>query len=233
MIKYTGPRVRIARRFGFLPGLTRKYSKQTPLTPGEHGKMPRPQLLKRVSISDNFKRKLLEKQRARFNYGISERQFFGYYKQIKTQKGEKSKGFSEFLESRLDCIVFRLGFAKTILAARQLINHGHILVNKRLVTIPSFACTTGDIISAKDSKKSRLLIGNCLKKIEEDRLLVLERLKEVKKTHKDFVHRSTKLLPKHLKLNVNALEGVFCDEIDRNEALLSIQESRVLEFYSI
>ncbi|MGI9214267.1 MAG: 30S ribosomal protein S4, partial [Gammaproteobacteria bacterium] len=132
MSRYRGPRLRIVRRIGKLPGFTNKFSKKTN-PPGQHGSLYGKKL-------SQFNIRLREKQKLRFHYGVSERQLLNYIKKARNKKGSSGRLLLTFLEMRLDNIVFRLGFANTIVAARQLINHGHIFLDNKLVNIPSFAC---------------------------------------------------------------------------------------------
>ena len=157
MARYTGPRVRIVRRLGLLPGLTRKNTKNRTKTPGQHGKIIFAKS-KRSSLSDDYRERLIEKQKIRFNYGVTEKQLVAYYKEAKRQKGSTGQVLLELLEARLDCVIYRLGFAPTIPAARQIVNHGHILVNNRLIDIPSFICEKGDIVTIKEKPNSLKLI---------------------------------------------------------------------------
>jgi small subunit ribosomal protein S4 len=160
MARYTGPRVRIIRRLGLLPGLTRKNTKNRTKTPGQHGKLVFTKTKQRSSLSDDYRERLLEKQKLRFNYGVSEKQLVSYYKEAKRRQGSTGTLLLELLEARLDCVIYRLGFAATIPAARQIVNHGHILVNGKLINIPSFICQKNDIITVKEKEKSKKLISN-------------------------------------------------------------------------
>ena len=128
MSHYRGPRLRICRRLGKLPGLTSKISKKSN-PPGDHGAA----FTKKPS---QFNIRLKEKQKLRFNYGVTERQLLKYVKKARKSKGSSGSLLLNFLEMRLDNIVFRLGFAPTIMAAKQLVSHGHILVNDKIVDIP-------------------------------------------------------------------------------------------------
>ena len=146
MSRYRGPKVKIYRKLGELPGLTRKVSKKLS-PPGEHG-----QKSKKPS---EYALRLEEKQKLRFNYGISEKQLINYMKMAKKAQGPTGSVLLQLLEMRLDNTVFRLGLAPTIPAARQLVNHGHILVNNRRVNICSYQCKPGDTIKVNDSSKSK------------------------------------------------------------------------------
>ena len=115
-----------------MPGLTRKNVKNRTKTPGQHGQVVFAKS-KRSSLSDDYKDRLLEKQKLRFNYGVTEKQLVAYYKEAKRRSGSTGSLLLEILEARLDCVIYRLGFAPTIPAARQIINHGHVNVNKHLL----------------------------------------------------------------------------------------------------
>jgi small subunit ribosomal protein S4 len=145
MSRYRGPRLRITRRLGELPGLTRKIS--TRPAPGDHGVTGRP------SKSSQYGIRLKEKQILRFNYGVNESQLIRYVKKARRLKGSTGEVLLQLLEMRLDNIVFRGGFAPTVRASRQLVTHGHITVNgsDKVVTIPSYQCQPGDIITLKPS----------------------------------------------------------------------------------
>ena len=227
MVRYTGPRIRIVRRLGLLPGLTRKNIKNRTKTPGQHGKIV---LLKakRSSLSDDYRERLLEKQKLRFNYGVSEKQLVSYYKEAKRQVGATGSLLLELLEARLDCIVYRLGFASTIPAARQIVNHGHILVNNRLVNIPSFICQKGDIISVKEKSQSKKLIEENFKTQQQKRTLIQRRMKRVNLTKSRF----HSLLPAHLDIDQELLIGKVLCPVKRKDVLVRINELKVVEYYS-
>jgi small subunit ribosomal protein S4 len=227
MVKYTGPRIRIIRKLGLLPGLTRKISKHKIKTPGQHGK-PFFNKIKRTSLADDYKSRLIEKQKLRFNYGITEKQLISYYNEAKKRKGSTGSLLLELLESRLDCIVYRLGFAPSIPAARQLINHGHLIVNQKKVTIPSFICKIGDSISIKNNFKSKKLISESLEKWQEKRKLILKRMKKVNL----MKYRFSSLLPTHLEIDGENIIGKVISSIKRNNVLIKINELKVVEYYS-
>ena len=128
MSRYRGPRLRIVRRLGELPGLTSKTSKNQS-RPGQHGMAPR-----KVS---QYGIRLQEKQKIRFHYGITESQLIRYVRFARKLKGSTGEILLQLLEMRFDNVVFRLGFAPTMSAARQLIRHGHLRVNGKKATIPS------------------------------------------------------------------------------------------------
>jgi small subunit ribosomal protein S4 len=227
MVRYTGPRLRIIRRLGLLPGLTKKNIKIRKKTPGQHGKLVFTKT-KRTSLSGDYKERLIEKQKLRFNYGVTEKQLVSYYKKAKKGKEPTGNLLLEFLESRLDCIIYRLGFASTIPAARQLIIHRHILVNKQLVTIPSFLCSKGDLISVKENMKSKNLVTSNFELQQQKRTLIQRRMKRINLTKSRF----HSLLPSHLEVNTDPLIGKILSPIKRKNVLLKINELKVVEYYS-
>nr|QFS20330.1 ribosomal protein S4 [Saprosma merrillii] len=149
MSRYRGPHFKKIHRLGALPGLTNK----------------KPRIgndLKNQSYSgkkSQYRIRLEEKQKLRFHYGLTERQLVKYVRIAGKAKGSTGQVLLQLLEMRLDNILFRLGMASTIPAARQLVNHRHILVNGRIVDIPSYRCKPRDIITATDKQKSRALIN--------------------------------------------------------------------------
>ena len=228
MVRYRGPRVRIIRRLGLLPGLTRKSSKNRTKTPGQHGKIVFAKTSSRTSLSDDYKDRLFEKQKLRFNYGVTEKQLISYYKEAKRIQGATGTLLLELLEARLDCVIYRLGFAPTIPAARQIVNHGHVLVNNKKIDIAGFICKKGDIITIKDKEKSRTLIANNLEAQQQKRTLIERRMKRVNLTKSRF----HSLLPKHLEVNVDDLTAKFVSPVRRKDVLVRINELKVIEYYS-
>jgi small subunit ribosomal protein S4 len=150
MSRYRGPRLRITRRLGELPGLTRKSARKA-YPPGQHG-----QARKKKS---EYAARLEEKQKLRFNYGLGERQLRRYVQKARRAAGSTGTTLLQLLEMRLDNTVFRLGMAPTIPAARQLVNHGHITVNGGVVDIASYACRPGELVSVRDREASRKLVN--------------------------------------------------------------------------
>ena len=201
MSRYRGPRLRIVRRLGELPGLTRKTSrKEAP--PGQHGSSS---AMKKIS---QYSLRLREKQKLRYNYGISEKQLVNYVKKSRKSKGSSGEILLQLLEMRLDNIVFRLGMAPTVLSARQMVNHGHIRVNNQSVDIPSYPCKLNDIIAVKDRKGSRKLVESQMEIAGNSQL------------------------PEHLIFNASTLVGEVKSLVQRNWISLQINELLVVEFYS-
>lgn len=158
MARYTGPRVKKMRALGVdLPGLSRKSIDRRPYPPGPHGNVGRRKLTE-------FGRRLQEKQKLRFNYGISERQLRRTFAEAKRSKANTGDKLIELLESRLDNAVFRAGFAPTIPAARQLVNHGHMLVNGKRLDIASYRVKRGDVISLRERSKKLQCIETSLER---------------------------------------------------------------------
>ncbi len=150
MSRYTGPRVKRMRALGLdLPGLSRKSMWDRPYPPGVHG----PKSARRRKMSD-FKKQLLEKQKLRYNYGLNEGQFMRLYKEAVHSKDPSGDKLLELLERRLDNTVFRSGFAPTIPAARQLVCHGHFLVNGKRLDIPSYRVREGDVITLRERSQN-------------------------------------------------------------------------------
>nr|YP_007517068.2 ribosomal protein S4 [Euglena viridis]AEY70838.2 ribosomal protein S4 [Euglena viridis] len=200
MSRYRGPRLRIVRRIGKLPGLTTKISKKLN-PPGQHGSS----FNKKLS---QFNIRLKEKQKLRFHYGITERQLLNYIIKARRKKGSSGRLLLTFLEMRLDNIIFRLGFAPTIMAAKQLINHGHILLDGKIVNIPSFLCKPKNSIKIKNSSASKNLVSKNLQMFE------------------------TILVPQHLFLQKEILEAKVLSLVNRKSISLIINELLVIEYYS-
>nr|UBA15741.1 ribosomal protein S4 [Pseudo-nitzschia hainanensis] len=205
MSRYRGPRLRIIRRLGkkvVLPGLTTKTSiKQQP--PGK----PRSSDIKGQKITE-YALRLTEKQKLKFNYGLTEKQLFRYVKEARRRKGVTGLILLQLLEMRLDTICFTLGFAKSIAQARQLVNHGHITVNKKVINIPSFQCRLNDIISFKEKNTSKNLITN------------------------NFKINQPNIIPSHLEFDDSKLQATVLDYCDRDDIQLQFDELLVVEYYS-
>jgi small subunit ribosomal protein S4 len=144
----TGPRLKVIRRLGTpLPGLSRKDSERRPYPPGEHGRS------RRRRRKSDYRRRLEEKQKLRYQYGVTERQLLKYFEEASKHTGVTGEMLLAFLERRLDNVVFRLGFAPTIPSARQLVVHGHIRVDGRRVDRPGFRVSKGNTISVKQRSR--------------------------------------------------------------------------------
>ncbi|MFN3202808.1 MAG: 30S ribosomal protein S4 [Bradymonadia bacterium] len=144
MSRFTGPRVKVMRAMGLdLPGLSRKSIERRPFPPGVHGGTRR----RKESVHGM---QLKEKQKLRYNYGVSERQMRRYVLEARRSKDETGSKLLELLERRLDNVVFRAGYAPTIPAARQLINHGHFRLNGRKANVASIRVKSGDVIAPRE-----------------------------------------------------------------------------------
>lgn len=153
MSRYTGPRRRVMRALGLdLPGLSRHTIEGNANPPGQHG------LQKANRKKSEFGLQLMEKQKLRFNYGVSETQLRRIVEEAKRQKGATGNRIVELLERRLDNLVFRAGFAPTIPAARQMVSHGHIQLNGRRVTIPSVRLRPGDVFGPTERGRKHELL---------------------------------------------------------------------------
>lgn len=151
MSRYTGPRLKVMRALGVdLPGLSRKTIADRPQPPGQHGA--------KQQRKSGFGLQLQEKQKLRFNYGLGERQMRRLVLDARRDQGATGNKLAELLERRLDNVVFRAGFAGSIPAARQLVNHNHLLVNGRAVNIPSFRVRVGDVISVRPKSRELLVV---------------------------------------------------------------------------
>lgn len=146
MSRFRGPRVRTLRKLGTdLPGLSRKHHERRPFPPGQHGQARR-------KLSE-YGLRLLEKQKIRMNYGLGERQLLNLFVEASAGTGNTAERLIQLLERRLDNVVFRAGFARTIPAARQLINHGHVLVDGKTLDIPSARIDKGQVISIRERSR--------------------------------------------------------------------------------
>nr|CUR01802.1 rps4 [Acacia diallaga]CUR03802.1 rps4 [Acacia kochii] len=198
MSRYRGPRFKKIRRLGALPGLTSK----KPIELRNQARLDKKDKRSQYCI------RLEEKQKLRFHYGLTERQLLKYVGIARKAKGSTGQVLLQLLEMRLDNILFRLGMASTIPQARQLVNHRHVLVNGRIVDIPSYRCKPQDIITARDEQKSRTLIQNYLDSSPREEL------------------------PKHLTLHPFQYKGLVNQIINSKWVGLKINELLVVEYYS-
>ena len=199
MSRYTGPSYKKARRVGFSISETGKELARRPYRPGQHGND------RKGKLSD-YGTQLKEKQKVRFMYGVSERQFKKTFKEASKMKGIHGTNFLRLLESRLDNLVYRIGFSTTRRGARQLVNHGHIAVDGKKVDIPSYRVKVGSVISLKDNTKE-------LKSVKEALSNVTTRVEYI-----DF------------DKNNNTAKYVRLPE--RNELNADINEALIVEFYN-
>lgn len=211
MSRYTGPRWRITRRLGPLPGFVSssrprrswQAEKRQSQPPGQHGPK-QAWRYRRKKRSKPYGVRLAEKQKLRFHYGVGEKQLINYVKQAKKVKGSAGQALLQLLEMRLDNILFRLGLARTIAAARQMVSHKHVNVNSSCVSIPSYQCRPGDTLSLKDGieKRVREVLGG---------------------GHS---------IPKHLRLDQQSLVARILGSPYRREVPLRVNELFVMEHYS-
>ena len=198
MSRYRGPRFKKIRRLGALPGLTSK----KPRAGSDLRNQSRP------GKKSQYRIRLEEKQKLRFHYGLTEQQLLKYVRIAGKAKGSTGQVLLQLLEMRLDNILFRLGMASTIPEARQLVNHRHILVNRRIVDIPSFRCKPRDIITTKDNQRSKCLVQNSIASSDPGKL------------------------PKHLTIDTLQYKGLVKKILDRKWVGLKINELLVVEYYS-
>lgn len=201
MARYRGPKLKKVRRLGPLPQFTQKFSIKKH-APGEHG------ITNAGKKTSEYCDRLKEKQKLQLNYGISDKQLFAYLCKAKKLAGSTDQNLINLLEMRLDNIVYRLGFASTLPFARQLVNHGHIMVNDQNITIPSYQCKKDFIISIRDNKKSKNII------------------------HQNINFNKKLKLPTHLSFDAASYIGKIENLIDRKEIELQFNELLVIEYYS-
>jgi small subunit ribosomal protein S4 len=198
MSRFTGSTWKISRRLNYSISETGKELKKRPYPPGQHGQ-------RRTKLSD-YGLQLQEKQKVRFTYGLSEKQFRKTFNEAGKLPGRHGDNFIVLLESRLDNVVYRLGLTRTRAQARQLVNHGHILVDGSKVDIPSYRMTPGQKVQLRESSKN-------LKIVEE----------ALENTYRSFEFVSYDTAKK---------EGLFVRRPERNEVLQEINEQLIVEFYN-
>jgi len=201
MARYTGPRVRISRRFGVPIFGPTKYLERRNYGPGVHGPKSRRK-------TTDYGLGLLEKQKLRYYYGLMERQFRGVYEKALRRRGVTGEQMLQILETRLDNVVYHLGFANTRSAARQMVGHGHIKVNGRKVSISSFGLRVNDIIEVRDNSRSRQMAT------------------------KNLESATSRAVPDWLSLTRDAFKGVIMRIPTRDEIQPIANEQAIVEFYS-
>ena len=199
MARYTGPIYRKSRRLGFSVLETGKELAKKPTVPGQHG-------TSRGKKLSNYGAQLQEKQKVRFMYGLTEKQFKKTFEEAGKLKGVHGEDFLKLLESRLDNLVYRIGFSTTRKGARQLVNHGHITVNGKKVNIPSYRCKPGDVIAVKDNAKEMTIIKSSLESINN---------------RVEFI-----------TYDENKMAGTYVRYPERSELNADINESLIVEFYN-
>ena len=199
MSRYTGPAYKKSRRVGISTLENGKELVKKPYGPGQHGNGRKGKL-------SNYGVQLVEKQKIRFIYGISEKQLKKTFERAAKLKGIHGENILKLLESRLDNIVYRMGLASTRSGARQFVNHGHVSVNGRKVDIPSYQVKPGDVVAVRENSK--------------DHKAMKESLEKVTKTV-DYV-----------SFDKNKLEGTYIRLPERSELSSDVNESLVVEFYN-
>ncbi|WP_438446720.1 30S ribosomal protein S4 [Gorillibacterium sp. sgz5001074] len=199
MARYTGPKFKLSRRLGISLSGTGKELSKRPFPPGQHG----PGQKKKMS---GYGIQLQEKQKLRLMYGLNEKQFRNLFDKSAKLKGIHGENFMFLLESRLDNLVYRLGLSNSRAGARQLVAHGHVLVNGKKVDIPSYLCQTGDVVSLRERSRSLSVVKEAL-------------------ANRNF-------LPNYLEFNDAAMEGRFVRYPERSELSQEIDEKQIVEFYS-
>ena len=199
MSRYTGPSYKKARRVGFSISETGKELARRPYGPGQHGNE------RKGKLSD-YGTQLKEKQKVRFMYGVNERQFKKTFTEAGKMQGIHGTNFLRLLESRLDNLVFRIGFANTRRGARQLVNHGHVTVNGKKVNIPSYRVKPGDVISLKDDDKNLKVVTESLAKVSK---------------RVEFI-----------TYDEGKMEATYVRLPERNELNADINEALIVEFYN-
>ena len=201
MARYTGPRTRISRRFGVAMFGPDKYLERRNYGPGVHGPKSRRK-------HTEYGLGLIEKQKLRYFYGLMERQFRGVYERALKRRGVTGEQMLQILETRLDNVVYHLGFGVTRSAARQMVNHGHIKVNGRKVNVPSYGLKVNDTIEVRDSNVSRQLAT------------------------KNLELATSKVVPEWLQLHKDTFKGVVMRIPTREDIQPIANEQAVVEFYS-
>ncbi|MBO4244661.1 MAG: 30S ribosomal protein S4 [Bacteroidales bacterium] len=168
MARYTGPKSKIVRKFGEPIYGTDKYLDKKNYPPGQHG------IDKKRAKTSEYGTQLKEKQKAKYTYGLLERQFSNLFSKAQKSKGVTGEVLIQLLESRLDNVVYRLGIAPTRPAARQLVSHRHIVVNGKVLGIPSYHVKVGDIIGVRERSKALEVITNSLQGANRSRFSWLE-----------------------------------------------------------
>ena len=199
MARYTGPSYKQARRVNFSISETGKELARRPYGPGQHGKDHK-------GKSSDYGTQLKEKQKVRFMYGVNERQFKKTFEEASKMKGIQGEDFLRLLESRLDNLVYRIGFATTRRGARQLVNHGHVTVNGNKVDIPSYRVKPGDVISLKADDKNLKVVADALAKVSK---------------RVEFI-----------SYDEGKMEGTYVRLPERNELNADINEALIVEFYN-
>ena len=202
MARYTGPRLRISRRFGLPIFGPSKYLERRDYGPGMHGPKSG-----RRKVTD-YGLGLLEKQKMRYYYGLMEKQFRGVYEKAISRRGVTGEIMLQILETRLDNVVFHIGFGNTRAQARQMVCHGHVRVNGRKVSIPSYALKVNDVIEVKDTTASKQMATRSLES------------------------STSRVVPDWLMLDKTAMKATVMRVPTRDEIKPIANEQTIVEFYS-
>ena len=200
MSRYTGPINKKSRALGFSLLETGKELTKRPYGPGQHGND------KKRGKASEYKLQLSEKQKVRLMYGVNEKQFHKTFVEAEKMSGIHGTNFLRLLESRLDNLVYRIGFASTRRGARQLVNHGHVTVNGKKVDIPSYRVKVGDVISLKEDDKNLKVVNESLEKVTK---------------RVEFI-----------TYDENKKEATYVRLPERNELNADINEALIVEFYN-
>jgi small subunit ribosomal protein S4 len=200
MARYTGPKTKIARKFGeAIFGADKSFEKRN-YPPGQHGNA------KRRGKKSEYAVQLMEKQKAKYSYGILERQFSNLFKKASSSKGITGEVLLQLCESRLDNVVYRFGISKSRRGARQLVSHRHITVNGEIVNIPSYSLKEGDVVAVREKSKSLQAIDDAL--------------------------ASNSSVYEWLSWNSDKKEGTFVKTPQRLQIPENIKEQLIVELYS-
>ena len=198
MSRYTGPSWKIARRLKYSITETGKELGKRPYAPGQHGQ-------RRANISE-YGLQLQEKQKVRFTYGVNEKQFKKTFNEAKKMSGKQGENFLFLLESRLDNLIYRAGFAKTRRQARQLVNHAHVIVDGRRTDIPSYRVVPGQLITLSDKAQKFVVVKEALE-------AVMAR-------------------PEFVSFDEKKFEATYVRLPERQEILTDIKDNLIVEFYN-
>ncbi|MBR2997466.1 MAG: 30S ribosomal protein S4 [Bacilli bacterium] len=199
MSRYTGSAYKKSRRVGFSTLESGKDLAKRPYRPGQHGQ-------DRKAKPSNYAEQLNEKQKVKFTYGLTEKQFHQLFLKAGKLEGIHGENFLKLLESRLDNVAYRMGLSKTRRGARQVVNHGHILVNGKKVNIPSYLVQPGDVISVKEASKEHKAIKESLEAINNT--------------------------VAYVNFDKAKMEGTFVRYPERSELSAEINEPLIVEYYS-
>ena len=199
MSRYTGSAYKKSRRVGFSTLESGKDLAKRPYRPGQHGQ-------DRKAKPSNYAEQLNEKQKVKFTYGLTEKQFHQLFVKAGKLEGIHGENFLKLLESRLDNVAYRMGLSKTRRGARQVVNHGHILVNGKKVNIPSYLVQPGDVISVKEASKEHKAIKESLEAINNT--------------------------VAYVNFDKAKMEGTFVRYPERSELSAEINEPLIVEYYS-